>query len=480
MNDQVLSYFINGIRFWGDGDLHTALDNIDYCLTLDPGQCDLYRAKATLAINMNTDVDHGLIEKIYQTRGTWGRLLTAINRETGAEFPVDYFQGKYEIGYLGLKFDSNTLTGVHVARAGELSDRQRFDEALAVAEAAPQVTPIVQLATTLVYFKASRWNDVIAYATPLLNPHKHDSFDESTGQVDTWLQSLGYLLTGIADAHLGNSTTASESLRRADAAQVGADGREFHYRDIGAEACYYLGLLDRAQGDEERATVYLNNGLAYIRTRKLQEALADTSVRLRQTTTELINQRSSYWDIHTEPDLHEVREAEWAQTQSALLTEAEAELDAQIGMDAVKEQIRRFKSRAAFEKELARRGKLVTRESNHLVFTGPPGTGKTTIARVVAKILAGLGICKKDTVVEASRADLVGSHEGESLKMTREVIDRADGGVLFIDEAYEIVQARNSGQVDPFGTEAMTELMREMEKSPRNADRHHRRLCQRN
>lgn len=465
MDSDLVSYFINGLQYLAqDNNAAAARDNFLYCISLDDGQCDLYRAVAMLdAYADDSPVSADLMGKIYRTLTSWGRMLAAVSDETGSTFPADYFPVWVDLRYLGLKTKSYTKTGIHIGYACALADQDRFDEALQVINAAPQVTPMVQMTTVLIYMKASRWQDVIELGQKLLNPMGHDEYDRPTGQIDTYLQAVAYLLTGVGYAHLGNFVAAADRLRSADAGVVDESGRKSHYIGVGAEVCYYLGLIERAKGDEENAVVYWNNGLAYDRTPKLVAALADPKVTLRQTTAELINQRGSYWDVHSEPDINEIRRAERVENQNVLLEEADAELMAQIGMQEVKAQVRRLKANVAYEQELARRGLDLERKALHLVFSGPPGTGKTTIARVIAKVFAGLGLCTNDHVEEASRADLVGSHEGESLRMTREVIARADGGVLFIDEAYEIVQARNDGHVDPFGTEAMTELMNQME-----------------
>jgi type VII secretion ATPase EccA len=97
-----------------------------------------------------------------------------------------------------------------------------------------------------------------------------------------------------------------------------------------------------------------------------------------------------------------------------------------------------------------------------MIFAGPPGTGKTTIARVVANILAGLGVIAEPKLIETSRKDFVAEYEGQSAVKTAKTIDRALGGVLFIDEAYTLVQERD-GRADPFGTEALDTLLARME-----------------
>lgn len=110
----------------------------------------------------------------------------------------------------------------------------------------------------------------------------------------------------------------------------------------------------------------------------------------------------------------------------------------------------------------AAKGMKVAQPSKHMIFTGPPGTGKTTIARVVANILAGLGVIAEPKLVETSRKDFVAEYEGQSAVKTAKTIDQALGGVLFIDEAYALVQERD-GRTDPFGQEALDTLLARME-----------------
>ncbi|HEX3490767.1 MAG TPA: AAA family ATPase, partial [Streptosporangiaceae bacterium] len=96
------------------------------------------------------------------------------------------------------------------------------------------------------------------------------------------------------------------------------------------------------------------------------------------------------------------------------------------------------------------------------VFTGPPGTGKTTVARILGRIFAALGLLVRPEVVEAHRADLVGEHLGSTAIKTNKLIDSALGGVLFIDEAYALYHQGYSGG-DAFGSEAVATLLKRAE-----------------
>ncbi len=100
--------------------------------------------------------------------------------------------------------------------------------------------------------------------------------------------------------------------------------------------------------------------------------------------------------------------------------------------------------------------------ARHFVFTGPPGTGKTTVARILGRIFAALGLLVRPEVVEAHRADLVGEHLGSTAIKTGKLIDSALGGVLFIDEAYSLYNEGYSGG-DAYGSEAVATLLKRAE-----------------
>ena len=132
-----------------------------------------------------------------------------------------------------------------------------------------------------------------------------------------------------------------------------------------------------------------------------------------------------------------------------------------IGLNKVKEKVKEFEKFTMFQIKAKANNIKLSAFNMHMVFTGNPGTGKTTIARIMAKMLYNLGIIKENKLTEVSRKDLVGMYIGQTAPKTQEVIDKAMGGVLFIDEAYAL--ASNKGATGDFGHEAVATLIKAME-----------------
>lgn len=136
-----------------------------------------------------------------------------------------------------------------------------------------------------------------------------------------------------------------------------------------------------------------------------------------------------------------------------------AELDGYVGMDAIKEEVRSLINMVQVYK-LRRENDLPTTDmSLHMVFSGNPGTGKTTVARIMARIYHSLDILSKGQLVEVDRSGLVAGYVGQTALKTQKVIEKAMGGVLFIDEAY----ALNGKSENDFGQEAIDTILKAME-----------------
>ena len=136
-----------------------------------------------------------------------------------------------------------------------------------------------------------------------------------------------------------------------------------------------------------------------------------------------------------------------------------AELDGLIGLDEVKEEVRLLSALLRIQKLREERDLPVVDSNNHLIFSGNPGTGKTTVGRLLARIYRSLGVVEKGQLVEVDRAGLVAGFVGQTATKVTEVFDKADGGVLLIDEAYSLTRG---GEKD-FGREAIDAVVKNVE-----------------
>ena len=136
------------------------------------------------------------------------------------------------------------------------------------------------------------------------------------------------------------------------------------------------------------------------------------------------------------------------------------ELNGLVGLDNVKQQVKDLIDYQRVQKLRRERGFHSTKNTLHMAFTGNPGTGKTTVARIVGHVYKKIGLLSKGHFVEVSRTDLIAGYQGQTALKVKKVIDSARGGVLFIDEAYSITENDHS---DSYGRECLTELTKALE-----------------
>jgi hypothetical protein len=224
-----------------------------------------------------------------------------------------------------------------------------------------------------------------------------------------------------------------------------------------------LGRL-RAQGlswtqDLERDLRTVVEGLYRTRRQGFGNARA-----MREVCDEIVNA----WAERTRPDIHQpASSADIPDRLTVYLTrgvpdmpELLGELDAMIGLRPVKEEIRELVSQIMLKQRRGRGGKVA---APHMLFLGPPGTGKTTVARLIGRIFQALGLLVKGHVHEVGRVDLVAGYVGQTAIKTAEQVEKALDGILFIDEAYSLSAASAGGAGSDFGREAIDALVAQME-----------------
>ncbi|EYU27281.1 hypothetical protein MIMGU_mgv1a026001mg [Erythranthe guttata] len=146
------------------------------------------------------------------------------------------------------------------------------------------------------------------------------------------------------------------------------------------------------------------------------------------------------------------------------MDEFERELSKIVGLRELKRQLKTWaKGMLMDEKRRAMGVNLGPRKAPHMAFLGNPGTGKTTVARILGKLLQSVGVLSSDSVTEVQRSDLVGEYIGQTGPKTRKKIEEAMGGTLFVDEAYRLAPERSAGHTQDYGVEALEEIMSVLE-----------------
>lgn len=402
-------------------DLFTEITNYD------ESACDAWVGRIRCG-----DVDRVTLFRAWYSRRNFGQLAGT------AQISMSTLNARVPIGglYGDITYPVTSPLAITTGFAASEAAQGNYADAMEAIDAGAVTGSehLVSWLKAVIFGAAERWTDVI------------DEVKGAGKWPDKFLAGAASVAHGVAAASLGLFTEAERRLTEANDSPAG-------------EACaqaiaWYLAMARRGQGNEEAAVALLEWLQTTHPAPKVSAALKDPSYRLKTTNAEQIASRSDPWDPTSVVTDNSGREK--------LLAEAQGELDRQIGLSRVKSQLKRYRAATMMARIREAKGMKVAQPSKHMIFTGPPGTGKTTIARVVAHMLAGLGVVAEPKLVETSRKDFVAEYEGQSAAKTAKTIDQALGGVLFIDEAYALVQERD-GRTDPFGQEAMDTLLARME-----------------
>ncbi|MEQ0575362.1 type VII secretion AAA-ATPase EccA, partial [Mycobacterium tuberculosis] len=424
MTDRLASLFESAVSMLPMSEARS-LDLFTEITNYDESACDAWIGRIRCG-----DTDRVTLFRAWYSRRNFGQLSGSV------QISMSTLNARIAIGglYGDITYPVTSPLAITMGFAACEAAQGNYADAMEALEAAPVAGSehLVAWMKAVVYGAAERWTDVI------------DQVKSAGKWPDKFLAGAAGVAHGVAAANLALFTeaglpTLTNSL----------------FEEACARAIACFGGWQGAGQGKERAAVAL---LEWLQTThpepKVAAALKDPPYRLKTTTAEQIASRADPWDPGSVVTDNSGRER--------LLAEAQAELDRQIGLTRVKNQIERYRAATLMARARAAQGLTGAPPSKHTTSTGPPGTGKTTIARVVANILAGLGVIAEPKLVETSRKDFVAEYEGQSAVKTAKTIDQALGGVLFIDEAYALVQERD-GSTDPFGQEALDTLLARME-----------------
>lgn len=395
-------------------------------------QCDAWTGLAAAG-----DTSLRVLEAVSRTAASAGVLQRQV------DLAPNSLGFRYDTG-LYLQFRATTPDDFHLAYAAALATAGRFADADAIVAGLTAERPNWREArwvSVVINYRAERWSDVVKLLTPIVNDT----------DLDEAFSHAAKIALGTALARLGMFAPALSYLEEPEGpvAVAAVDG------------ALAKALVLRAHVDEDSASEVLQDlYAAHPENEQVEQALTDTSFGIVTTTAARIEARTDPWDPETEPSAEDFVDPAAHERKAVLLHEAERQLAEFIGLEEVKNQVSRLKSSVAMELVRKQRGLAVAQRAHHLVFAGPPGTGKTTIARVVAKIYCGLGLLKRENIREVHRADLIGQHIGETEAKTNAIIDSALDGVLFLDEAYALVA---TGAKNDFGLVAIDTLLARME-----------------
>lgn len=411
------------------GDMHTIDDVLTTATELDPTMADAWLARAALQPEGRR---LALIRQAVKTSSNIGQALTSLNP---AMRVVD----------LGLTYQMSPYVRAPIATADDVLaavivdhvENRRYDDAEKMILALPPRLPApLAAAAAQLYVETALWNEVLATFA------RSQELTSGVGLVDPLVVESSARQAAEAAARLGMFERAIEEAERTT-----------HGSELWRDAMYWGALSLRHLARPDEATSRLDSVLSvFSQFTAGWEARNNPTVGIETTSVDAMAARTDRWDRDSEPSRAALDDASVQVEREEAMHEADELLADMIGMDDVKDQVSNIEDTVLVREYRQRQGEELSEDDSlHIILEGPPGVGKTQVARILALKFFAMGVVPANKFVESSRTDLEGRYMGDATVATREFLQEATPGVAFLDEFHNLHQRGYSGGEDPYG-----------------------------